>query len=1157
MVRKTKLVLLGLVVLLIAVVVLLPVFLSLPQVQRAAVNKINEKMPGHLLVDGCRFGWKEPLVCKQIVFDDADRGLHVEIPRLERNQGLFSLFVAPMNMGTIDVFDPLVVLAAPSPASQEAALSKSEQTSPTSTPSSGVPVNTVAHQKSIVAWEHLMGRLNIHHAIVRQKVADRITQVLMQAGNLTARLNDGTVHFTVDFTAGDKESGSVEASGFINLPTSQHGFMDTLVTEINLHVMDLQVAPFLSLFSESTNIPTGEGRLSSELLIKTAGINNLTIKGTALLQQLALAGGILGEDRPFFKQINLDVDARRQGSNIWNFSGLHLSSDVATVAIDGKARSGAVTANARGHLDIPALFGQLPHLFKVQQGTVVQHGSLDFTLDTTRQQHHLDVKADLKTHGISGKSNGRVFSWKNPLQCKVVASFDKEGPLIKTLQLNAPFFNLDGQGSLKTFSLQGTADLDQAMKELGTLFVLDWSTGGKLRLSSKSSQIGHKRYKVDAQVNISQFTLSRGGKRVLPRHDFSFIGQLETPTRFPVSLQDAMQGNFHINAWPGTMQGIFTDLFRANDQLTTQYQIRSKVNMGRLMDMAHNMALVPETTMTGQMNVELAGSTENKIFALRQLDATCRDFIFYHKGKRFRDPAVRIQLVPSGKQGINGLHPLEIAPSLAGYSAKGGNASLVDLANHVLRLVGMDISTSKVQLAIHRLSVEDWQQPVVSLSLDVDGKGDLDKLTPLLQQFGVLKEKQSVAGRSTFRAQLKKQSKETKTGSLHFAISDWDVNMDGKQLFSDQQMSVDTDIKFNTTTSKMVFDSFDVDLPPGGIKAVGKLQTMNNASDLMLKGQLQLDFAQLSSLVNTLKPMGIDARGSTKEDFSLQYPLASKGGFSKMTFATAVNVSHFGAFGVELQDIAMPVHMDKGILQTPLTAKLYGGALQIAPTVDFAAKTPLITLPAGQQLLSDVQLEKPLVHILQRITPLLGLLTSPQGKVSARADNFSWPLGKNGAEQAVFSMVFDLSKITFIADGLMSEIMQIAGLGSEPLSLAQSEVTCKAAQGRITCTPLKIMVAGSAMSLAGSMGFDGTIDYQLEVPVTSQLVGKEGYRVLEGTTITVPIKGNQQHAFFDKEALTGAVSDLLGQAAQKAGQKFFEKQVDKLFHGLSDKILGK
>ena len=107
-------------------------------------------------------------------------------------------------------------------------------------------------------------------------------------------------------------------------------------------------------------------------------------------------------------------------------------------------------------------------------------------------------------------------------------------------------------------------------------------------------------------------------------------------------------------------------------------------------------------------------------------------------------------------------------------------------------------------------------------------------------------------------------------------------------------------------------------------------------------------------------------------------------------------------------------------------------------------------------------------------------------------------------------------------------------------------MTCRLADRRITCTPLKILVADSQMVASGSVGLDGSLDYRLEVPVTRNLVGREGYRLLAGTTLPIPLTGTIGHPRFDRQAFEKALADV---AARAAGRDL-EKQLDKWLPGL-------
>jgi len=135
---------------------------------------------------------------------------------------------------------------------------------------------------------------------------------------------------------------------------------------------------------------------------------------------------------------------------------------------------------------------------------------------------------------------------------------------------------------------------------------------------------------------------------------------------------------------------------------------------------------------------------------------------------------------------------------------------------------------------------------------------------------------------------------------------------------------------------------------------------------------------------------------------------------------------------------------------------------------------------------------------------------------------------------------------------VLKQILDMAGLADQPMSLQRSEITCNGDDGRISCTPLEILVADAKMTLTGSVGFDGSVDYLLEIPVTRNLVGREGYRFLQGTTIKVPIRGNGHQLDYDRSLLSDALAGLMTQAAENTAGRVIRQQADKILPGLLD-----
>ena len=167
-------------------------------------------------------------------------------------------------------------------------------------------------------------------------------------------------------------------------------------------------------------------------------------------------------------------------------------------------------------------------------------------------------------------------------------------------------------------------------------------------------------------------------------------------------------------------------------------------------------------------------------------------------------------------------------------------------------------------------------------------------------------------------------------------------------------------------------------------------------------------------------------------------------------------------------------------------------------------------------------------------------------------DSFTWPLIKKGGNDAVFVAVFDAREVSLDSSNMLKSILAVFGLEKEKLILRDNNIICSGQDGRIACSPIRILVAESEMVLSGSVGMDKSLDYLLQIPVTENLVGREGYRVLEGTTVNVPIKGTTDTPVFNKNLLAATMKDLMRQAASKA----VIDQAGKILPDLINDVLG-
>jgi len=269
-VKKTNLFIAGVVLLVIVLVVLLPVFLSSGWIQNLLLERANSRLPGTLSIGHCRIGWQQGLQCSRLSYVDTKQGIQLDIPSLRNSQGLLALLVAPANLGTIRVDGAVLVLPGLSSAGRERSVAAGGQNTPPVHPRPGREKSVASSAGTTPLWDRVNLRLLVGGTTVKLGHGQGPAETLIRDGLLNAHLATGSVHFKLDLQAGDG-AGTATASGFVNLPARTESLLDTLVTEINLHIMDLQVEHFSPRYRTGAIFPGAEGNCLQSCLSRQPG----------------------------------------------------------------------------------------------------------------------------------------------------------------------------------------------------------------------------------------------------------------------------------------------------------------------------------------------------------------------------------------------------------------------------------------------------------------------------------------------------------------------------------------------------------------------------------------------------------------------------------------------------------------------------------------------------------------------------------------------------------------------------------------------------------------------------------------------------------------------------------------------------------------------
>ncbi|MGX9728321.1 MAG: hypothetical protein ACTFAK_13710 [Candidatus Electronema sp. VV] len=1170
----------GSVLLAVTLAVLPPLLLSSDWVRQTVLGKLNNgSIPGELAAEHCAVTWRRGLGCSGVVYQDAKQGFRLELAQLRSSQGLWPLLTAPKELGEIILDKPVLELTTASEVPAAAASGPPDKKEPSAEqaaqPAPAPVAKTAADSARLnELLNTLQGRLTVQQAAVRVVRPGQQPELFLRNGFLKAETAAGVVSF--ELTADSGQEGGAKASGTARLADVLQGGMAG--TDLRLNLAKVQVKPFLALKSGADGLPQGSGSLSADLHLEGAADGSMTLRGPLSLRDADLSGGSLGKDNPRFSQLAIDLDLKKDGQS-WQFPALKAVSDFGNLELQCAYSGGGFKGTGSGKIDLSLLLAQFPRLLNVRDDLRLDKGELRLAAELSKENGILRFNAEAAADSLAGRQNGQAFAWEQPLRVELAGSLAGQEPNVERLHLSAPFLELEGRGDRKQFFLDGAANIDQAMQEVNRIFSTGWDAGGKLELALELTEQEGERYLIQTKAEIADSRLIRQGQELLPPGKTSLSARLDTPGQFPDNGKEGAELHFDLSSWAGSLSGTVDGLHRKNGKISAGYQVQTQLLLGRAVELLHKFSLLkPETSLGGSLSLRASGYTEDSRVVLRELDSSVKDFILYQQGKVFRDPELRLATLPpetAAPAAEKTVRPLIEADSRSAFFADGGGFSLIDPARRRLNLRDLNFSSSFAQIRLRQLALDDWQhKPMPVLRrLQISGQSELDKLTVLLQQTGAISPDKKLGGSSTFAVELASQEEisggaagKGSSGTVEIDLERFMYGKEGRLIAAKEKVEFRSKLHGDLAGGDIYFTTFDLLSPPLAVQSSGKLELAGKTPHLALEGSATPDLADLVALLNGMYPLGISAEGRQKEKFSLYYPFSGKQQQIDLKFASRVHADSLVRSGIRIEDLTADTSMKDGIMNAAFKGGLNGGFVQFTPKIDYTRNPPVLTLAGPEQVLDRVGLAETLADgLLKSFHPLLGAVTRPAGTISVRAERLSLPIGGKGLEQADFSLRFDLASVLLEPVSALAGILELAGLNGQTLQLAEKTLVCEGKKGRIFCSPIKMTVADSEMILSGSAGFDGSLDYVLEVPVTKNLVGKKGYELLKGATFKVPIQGTKDKPAYNPEALRKAASSLLRQAAGHAAEqavkeqvrKVLPKELDKALPGFFDGLLGR
>ena len=1130
----------------------LPLVLSSDFFLEKILARVNQLPGQHLRIDNLDIGWSRGLRCDKVEYENPAQALSIHLDRLEGDRGLFALLVAPKNPGSFTLIHPVVTVTT----GKKKADAKKPAQKQAGSASKGDSDNKQVGQSSQESADP--GAAPWQELTIQVEIKDGEVILLNDAGqkafppgrvNLITSLASGTVKYNLNWQSADK--GRLDAQGYVNLPADKSHFFDTLVLKSHLLVKRFQLAPLLALASvRDAAIPDGQGVLDGEITITGAGRAKLDMLGNLECTDLSLQGGFLGQDHPHIARLALAMDGGKKEDSSYHISAFKLNGDFGHLKATADYGQGRGEARAEGTLYLPFFTRQLPTLLHIDKKSSLSTGEFTFTGALTLAGEKKTIHAQASADHMAGRLQGKPFSWGRAANLTLAGTSAGRDFSVENLELKTAFASLSGKGNREHFTLQGKFDLHKADTQLGALFALPWHGRGVVDGHVEVTGGQDRGDQVNFVLQSKQCGLVHGKRTVLPRAPLHVQGDITLPrnwakTHAPLDLR------LDARTWPGTISFAGTDLQLANTQKNGHFSLQSDLDLARLARVLRGLeALSGQMEMAGRMRVNTEGVLAGNRLILNDPQINGEELVVKVANRSFREPRLVLQGKgkPKRAKGPIAVHGLQVANSRSTWSPRQGGSIVLDLKKKAVQVHDLTVTSRVVDLDMSQFAVDDLGDLINSWHGGLKGRLDLGVIGGMF--LSSKKDAQPVRPVGQLHFVLDGNQQEAPYDlALQGKISDLRLERSGRVLYTDPAVSLNLKTRGRLRGDALQIQSLRLGSAPLDLQATGNLQR-GKKQLLDLQGEHTLRFDQLAEIVRKMTGKKLVLKGDSTEKFTLSLPLDASWQ-AQGRLATKLIVDAFALAGIEAGPVSMPLQLKGGLMETGMNGSLNQGQLAMKVLVQLEAKPPLLTMPAGQQVLTDVHIDKPIADgILSRLHPLFGVLARPSGKISAKVESFSWPLSKKNQNQARFKVIFDTSQIDLVSRGVMREILELLSVKEQQLYLKQSQVTCACEQGRVRCSPVKVLVADSEMTISGSVGLDKSLDYLLEIPVTEKLIGREGARVLEGTIIQVPIRGTLGEPLFDRSIITDMLSSLAGQAAKKAIKKQVEKLVPGLFKGL-------
>ena len=359
------------------------------------------------------------------------------------------------------------------------------------------------------------------------------------------------------------------------------------------------------------------------------------------------------------------------------------------------------------------------------------------------------------------------------------------------------------------------------------------------------------------------------------------------------------------------------------------------------------------------------------------------------------------------------------------------------------------------------------------------------------------------------------------------------------------------DLTFNPGTISL--NNFAAKTGESDINATGTIK--NLIGFLMQKNKLQGDF-KVNSNVFAVKDFMVAQDKVAKENKTTSSKVSLKiPEFLDCNITANINTVVYDNLNLKDVNGSLAIKDQQANLKG-LTSKLFDGLLAITGNVSTQQVTPTFNINLGVDGF-DIAKSFNDLHLFQTIAPIANAL---QGKLNSTInlkgslnESFTPNLATISGETFAEVLVNSINKDNLKLIGKLEENLNFLDL--EKLNLTDLKTNLVIENGLVNVKPFTINYKDIAIEVAGSHGFDKSLNYKAVLNVPAKYLGSEVNQLIgrindnEVNKITIPVTANISGTYASPKVstdLTSGVSNLTKQLIEIEKQKLLNTGKDKL-----------